>query len=193
MGLHKHHMKWKFLSSCWQLQVCVDYSNSYSFLNLGGMTWCWEVLTLVNGTYRHSSILRLEQFFFTWYSCMPLVILGWMGGGGRGVAIYQYTVKYCTDNQISNSLDMCILFLIYGTNFKMSVLSVCRGGEGWVRNQAIIKKQDNEQIKRLREKWGREEDSRERKSEESELKRERRKKTGRRNTRMEAIWFGTIS
>ena len=67
-----------------------------------------------------------------------------------------------------------------------------------MRNQVIIKKQDNEQIKRLREKGGREEDSREedsreRKSEESELKRERRKKTGGRNTRMEAIWSETIS
>ena len=83
---------------------------------------------------------------------------------------------------------MCILFLTYGTsNFKMPVLSVCRGGIGWVRDQVIRKKQDNEQMKRLREKWGREEDSRERKSEESEFKTERRKKTGRRNTKVEAV------
>ena len=75
---------------CYSLHTLGVVNSYITMRNLGGMTWCWEVLTLVHGTYRHSSILGLEQFF-TWYSCMPLVILGWKGGGG---AIYQYYTQY---------------------------------------------------------------------------------------------------
>ena len=62
--------------------------NSYiTMRNLGGMLRGFDTGTEGRWyTYRHSSIHRLEQLF-TWYSCMPLVILGWMGGGGGG-AIY---------------------------------------------------------------------------------------------------------